>query len=64
MGLQGWGGDYRDGRLRPFRALLACPLGYGNGEQAEGPARPGPEGGRIEPAEPESPPALFMCKVG
>ena len=34
------------------------------GMQAEGPARPGPEGGRIEPAEPEPPPALFICKVG
>ena len=39
------------------------PLGYGIGEEAEGPARPGPEGGRIEPAEPEPPPALFICKV-
>ena len=34
------------------------------GVQAEDPARPGPEGGRIEPAEPEPPPALFICKVG
>ena len=34
------------------------------GVQAEGLARPGPEGGRIEPAEPEPPPALFICKVG
>ena len=33
------------------------------GEQAEGLARPGPEGGRIEPAEPEPPPALFIRKV-
>ena len=32
--------------------------------QAEDLARPGPEGGRIEPAEPEPPPALFICKVG
>ena len=34
------------------------------GMQAEGLARPGPEGGRIEPAEPEPPPALFIWKVG
>ena len=34
------------------------------GMQAEDLARPGPEGGRIEPAEPETPPALFICKVG
>ena len=34
------------------------------GMQAEASARPGPEGGRIEPAEPEPPPALFICKVG
>ena len=34
------------------------------GMQAEDPARPGPEGGRIEPAEPEPPPALFICRVG
>ena len=26
-------------------------------------ARPGPEGGRIEPAEPEPPPALLIRKV-
>ena len=32
------------------------------GMQAEAPARPGPEGGRIDPAEPVSPPALFICK--
>ena len=37
---------------------------WNGGEQAEGLARPGPEGGRIEPAEPEPPPALFICKVG
>ena len=30
---------------------------------AKGPARPGPEGGRIEPAEPEPPPALLIRKV-
>ena len=34
------------------------------GMQARDSARPGPEGGRIEPAEPEPPPALFICKVG
>ena len=34
-----------------------------HGKQARGPARPGPEGGRIEPAEPEPPPALFIRKV-
>ena len=33
------------------------------GMQAEGLARPGPEGGRIEPAEPEAPPALFIWKI-
>ena len=43
---------------------LACPWGMANGKQAEGPARPGPEGGRIEPAEPEPPPALFISRVG
>ena len=31
--------------------------------RSEGLARPGPEGGRIEPAEPEPPPALFIRKV-
>ena len=34
-----------------------------DGEQAEDPARPGPEGGRIEPAEPEPLPALLIRKV-
>ena len=31
--------------------------------RGEGLARPGPEGGRIEPAEPEPPPALLIRKV-
>ena len=49
--------------LRPKRPL-GMALWHGNGKQAEDLARPGPEGGRIEPAEPEPPPALFICKVG
>ena len=32
--------------------------------QAEDLARPGPEGGRIEPAEPEPPPAHSIGRVG
>ena len=48
--------------LRPKRPL-GMALGHGNGMQATGLARPGPEGGRIEPAEPEPPPALIICKV-
>ena len=35
-------------------------LWHGIGKQATDLARPGPEGGRIEPAEPESPPAPFL----
>ena len=64
LGPQGWGDDYCCGLSSPFRGRVGMPLGYGNGKQAEYLARPGPEGGRIEPAEPEPPPALFICKVG
>ena len=47
---------------------VACMGGFrremvGNGMQAEAVARPGPEGGRIEPAEPEPPPALLVSKI-
>ena len=34
------------------------------GKPATNLARPGPEGGWIEPAEPETPPALFLRKIG
>ena len=62
LGLPGWAvtpavaclGGIREGKPSLVR----------RGMQAEGLARPGPEGGRIEPAEPEPPPALFICKVG
>ena len=55
-------GGIREASLRPKRPL-GMALGHGNGKQAENSARPGPEGGRIEPAEPEPPPALFIRKV-
>ena len=57
------GGGLASACLRPFRPL-GMALGHDTGMQAQAPARPGPEGGRIEPAEPEPPPALFICKVG
>ena len=57
---QGWAVTPAVACLRPTRPLLVV----WHGEQARGSARPGPEGGRIEPAEPEPPPALFIRKVG
>ena len=51
------GGDSGCCLSSPFRGLVGMPLGGGKGKQATDPARPGPEGGRIEPAEPEPLPA-------
>ena len=47
---------------RPFRASWHG-LWVWQWCAAKGPTRPGPEGGRIEPAEPEPPPALFIGNV-
>ena len=47
---------------RPFRASWHA-LWVWQWYVASGLTRPGPEGGRIEPAEPEPPPALFIRKV-
>ena len=46
FGTPGILGGMREGSLRPKRPL-GMALGHGNGKQAEGSARPGPEGGRI-----------------
>ena len=63
---QGWAVTPAVACLRPKRPLgmALWHLWHGIGMQATASARPGPEGGRIEPAEPEPPPGLFICKVG